>query len=126
MGVQKKRQAYDLPDGSQFLLYRPLTASFRCQNDGYYADVDNNCQIFHICNRVNKPDGSSEMQQFSFLCGNQTVFNQLSFTCAFPEEAIPCQSSADFFYLNSYIGVENAPFLSDDDIRRADSYKTGK
>ncbi|CAN7939773.1 unnamed protein product, partial [Ixodes hexagonus] len=123
---QRKRQAYNLPDGSQLLLYRPLSTSFRCHSDGYYADVDNSCQIFHVCHQVSKPDGSSEMQQFSFLCGNQTVFNQMSLTCAFPEDAVPCQSSADFFYLNGYLGVQNAPFLSDDDVQRGDTYKAGR
>lgn len=123
---RQKRQAYELPDGSHLLLYSPISPSFRCQGDGYYADVDNNCQIFHVCYTVTRPDGSSEIQQYSFLCGNQTIFNQLSLTCAHPEEAVPCQSAPDFFYLNSYIGVENAPFLNDDDVARADAYKKGR
>ncbi|XP_064467359.1 uncharacterized protein LOC135378296 [Ornithodoros turicata] len=123
---RSKRQAYELPDGSHLLLYRPLSPTFRCPGDGYYADVDNNCQIFHVCHTVTRPDGSSQFQQYSFLCGNQTVFNQLSLTCAHPEDAVPCQSAPDFFYLNSYIGVENAPFLNDDDVARGEAYKNGR
>ncbi|KAH9361165.1 hypothetical protein HPB48_003027 [Haemaphysalis longicornis] len=55
----------------------------------------------------------------SFLCGNQTVFNQLSLTCAFAEEAVPCNNAPDFFYVNDNIGVETAPFLTDNDVQRA-------
>ncbi|XP_064485367.1 U-scoloptoxin(01)-Er1a-like [Ornithodoros turicata] len=119
-----KRQAYVLPDGVE-LLIGSVKTSFQCQNSGYYADVDNNCQVFHICNLVAHADGKTELQQFSFVCGNQTVFNQLSFTCAFPDEAVPCQNAADFFYLNAKLGDPTAFFLTDDDIQRAVPLITG-
>ncbi|XP_050041044.2 uncharacterized protein [Dermacentor andersoni] len=122
---RSKRQAYELPAGSELLLYAPLSTNFRCPGEGYYADVQNNCQVYHVCHQVTRPDGSADTQHYSFMCGNQTVFDQLSLTCAFPEEAVPCASAQDFFYVNNYIGVENAPFLTDDDVRRADAYKQG-
>ncbi|KAL3170040.1 hypothetical protein MRX96_015112 [Rhipicephalus microplus] len=116
---RSKRAAYELPDGAEFLV-GGFRTSFTCPaKNGYFADVDNNCQIFHVCNVVTHADGNTEVQQYSFLCGNQTVFNQLSLTCAFAEEAVPCQNAPDFFYVNDNIGVETAPFLTDNDVQRA-------
>ncbi|XP_064487271.1 uncharacterized protein LOC135399327 isoform X2 [Ornithodoros turicata] len=116
--TRRKREAYALPDGAE-LLIGSVRTSFQCQSNGYYADVDNNCQIFHVCNVVTHADGSTEMQQYSFMCGNQTIFNQLTFTCSFEDEAVPCQNAADFFYLNGNLGDEKSLFLNDNDIERA-------
>ncbi|XP_037284456.2 uncharacterized protein LOC119177159 [Rhipicephalus microplus] len=114
-----KRAAYELPDGAELLLGGVKT-SFQCPaKNGYFADVDNACLIFHVCNVVPKEDGSTEVQQYSFLCGNQTVFNQLSLTCAFAEEAVPCQNAPDFFYVNDNIGNPTAPFLTEADVQKA-------
>ncbi|KAG0433157.1 hypothetical protein HPB47_020187 [Ixodes persulcatus] len=114
-----KRAAYELPDGAELLLGSVKT-SFTCPaKNGYFADVDNNCQIFHVCNVVPKDDGSAEVQQYSFLCGNQTVFNQFSLTCAFPEDAVACRSSPDFFYLNDRIGQEKVNLHDESDVQRA-------
>ncbi|XP_070385689.1 U-scoloptoxin(01)-Cw1a-like isoform X1 [Dermacentor albipictus] len=116
---RSKRAAYELPDGVEFLVGSVKT-SFTCPaKNGYYADVDNACQIFHVCNVVPKDDGSTEVQQYSFLCGNQTVFNQFSLTCSLPEDAVPCGSSADFFYLNDRIGQEKVNLHDDADLQRA-------
>ena len=49
-------------------------------------------------------------------CGNQTVFNQFTLTCTSADEAIPCGSSPDFFYLNQRIGEEKAQIHGDDDL----------
>ena len=52
----------------------PETA-FSCEGrieGGYYADVESQCQPFHICAN----DGSS-LAKFSFLCPNGTLFNQV-------------------------------------------------
>lgn len=37
---------------------------------GYYADVEANCQVFHICHNN---------AMWSFLCPNQTLFNQVKY-----------------------------------------------
>ncbi|XP_064467586.1 uncharacterized protein LOC135378461 [Ornithodoros turicata] len=114
-----KRAAYELPDGVEFLVGSVKT-SFQCPaRNGYFADVDNNCQIFHVCNTIPKEDGSVEVQQYSFLCGNQTVFNQFSLTCSLPEDSVPCRSSQDFFYLNERIGQEKVAIHDVGDIQRA-------
>ena len=35
-------------------------------------------QIFHICYPVEYPDGQQEMFKWSFICPNQTVFDQVN------------------------------------------------
>lgn len=122
-----KRQAYELPDGAE-LIVGPIKTTFSCDGFryGYYADIDNNCQIFHVCNQITHADGSAETQHYSFFCGNQTVFNQLTLTCAFPEEAVPCQNARDFFYVNDNIGIEDALFLRDEDVARAQQLISGR
>ena len=49
----------------------PQDLSFSCEGRayGYYADPSTNCQVFHIC----LGDGDIK---WSFLCPNQTIFNQ--------------------------------------------------
>lgn len=123
---RSKRAAYELPDGSE-LIVGSYQTSFSCAGlrYGYYADTDNECKIFHICHPVVLADGSEQMYHWSFFCGNQTVFNQLTLTCSFPEEAVPCQNARDFFYVNDNIGVEDAPFLTDDDVSRGQSLYPG-
>ncbi|OQR74856.1 hypothetical protein BIW11_08804 [Tropilaelaps mercedesae] len=66
--------------------------------------------------------GKHELFTYSFFCGNQTVFNQLSFTCAWPEEAVACANAPDFFYLNDRLGVKDAKFLTDEDVEKAKKY----
>ncbi|XP_076369489.1 uncharacterized protein LOC143256287 [Tachypleus tridentatus] len=118
--LRAKRTAFELPPGVEFIVGQ-ITTSFSCDGlpSGYYGDVDNDCKIFHICHTQTLPDGDLSVRHWSFFCGNQTIFNQMSFTCAFPEEAVPCRYAPDFYYLNNNIGVENAPFLTDEDIARA-------
>uniref|UniRef100_A0A4V2H8N0 U92-Liphistoxin-Lth1a_1 n=1 Tax=Liphistius thaleban TaxID=1905330 RepID=A0A4V2H8N0_9ARAC len=117
---REKRAAYTLPDGAELLVGR-VHSTFNCFNNGYYADVDNNCQIFHICYSVANPDGTINNQQWSFVCGNQTVFNQLTFTCTHPEDSVPCIHAQDFYYLNSHLEAADPEvhFLNDQDIQRA-------
>ncbi|GIY12239.1 chitin-binding type-2 domain-containing protein [Caerostris darwini] len=119
---RSKRAAFDLPDGAD-LLVGSVRTTFTCPQgaEGYYADTENSCQIFHVCHTVQQEDGTSETQQFSFLCGNQTVFNQLSFTCSMPEDAVPCNEAPNFFYLNDNLrlGDPKVAFLDEQDIQRA-------
>ncbi|XP_076323363.1 U-scoloptoxin(01)-Cw1a-like [Tachypleus tridentatus] len=116
--IRNKREAYNLPSGVQ-LLVGQVNPSFTCSEDGYYADMDHLCKIFHVCNTVQYADGTQEIQHFSFLCGNQTVFNQLTFTCSHSEDSELCKHSPDFHYLNQMIGRPELPFLIEDDVLRA-------
>lgn len=64
---------------------------------GYYADVANDCQLFHICYPVQYPDGGEEIFKWSFICPNQTIFDQASLVCSFPLDALPCEEAPNFF-----------------------------
>ena len=104
------RMAYQLPDGSEFILRaRSYQQTFSCEGRryGYYADVDNNCEIFHVCLPVEDDNGDiQEYAHFSFVCGNQTVFDQASLTCSEEANAIPCDESESFYdVVNAEFGV---------------------
>jgi len=80
---------------------------------GYYADVANECQIFHICYPVTYADGEEELFKWSFICPNGTIFDQSSLVCSFPLDALPCEEAPNFFEgpdsINSRFGlVEDA------------------
>ncbi|XP_066979266.1 U-scoloptoxin(01)-Cw1a-like isoform X2 [Macrobrachium rosenbergii] len=98
--VALARHAWEFPALGETLLKSPLVNSFSCEGRtyGYYADMDNDCQVFHVCLPI--ADDSGEVVKtahFSFLCGNQTVFSQESLTCAEPEFAFPCEESASLY-----------------------------
>lgn len=65
------------------------------------------------------------VDHYSFFCGNQTVFNQLTLTCSHPEEAVPCPNAPDFFYVNDNFGRQDVPFLTDDDLQRGSALYPG-
>ncbi|KYQ54525.1 hypothetical protein ALC60_06549 [Trachymyrmex zeteki] len=59
--------------------YMPET-SFSCRNKiigSYYADPETDCQVFHVCVSV-----AGSIQDYKFLCPNDTAFDQESQTCA--------------------------------------------
>ncbi|XP_015591999.1 probable serine/threonine-protein kinase clkA isoform X1 [Cephus cinctus] len=59
--------------------YMPDT-SFTCRNKivgSYYADPETDCQLFHVCVSV-----AGSIQDYRFLCPNDTAFDQESQTCA--------------------------------------------
>jgi len=64
---------------------------------GYYADVANECQIFHICYPVTYADGVEEMLKWSFICPNGTIFDQSTLVCSFPLDALPCEEAPSFY-----------------------------
>ncbi|XP_057371659.1 integumentary mucin C.1-like [Daphnia carinata] len=79
----------------------PETA-FTCEGklNGYYADVEARCQVFHICS-VGADGG---VFKNSFLCPNGTIFSQESFACLWWHD-VECASSQQFFNLNANIGI---------------------
>jgi len=89
-----KRAAYELAADAE-LIVGSINPTFSCDGlrYGYYADTANDCKIFHVCLPQTLPDGTESVEQFSFFCGNQTIFNQFSLTCTSPEEAVPCAQS---------------------------------
>jgi len=97
------RSAYQLPSGVELLRSNIIT-SFSCAGRpyGYFADVANDCALFHVCYPVNDEVGNIiEEAQFTFMCGNQTVFSQESLTCCHPEEAFPCDQSESLYDLSN-------------------------
>ncbi|CAL4080829.1 unnamed protein product [Meganyctiphanes norvegica] len=104
------RFAYQLPAGSETILSQPLQYTFHCTGRpyGYYADIDNNCQVFHVCQPVIDDLGLIETAHFSFVCGIHTVFSQDSLTCIHRDSAPPCRESQDV----------DAPFLERVDERK--------
>uniref|UniRef100_A0A1A9ZWG7 Chitin-binding type-2 domain-containing protein n=1 Tax=Glossina pallidipes TaxID=7398 RepID=A0A1A9ZWG7_GLOPL len=85
-----------------------ITDGFSCRNRtyGYYADVDNDCQIFHVCLPVSYADGKESTFRWSFICPEETVFSQDSFTCMRPEDmVITCEESFKYYELNRNFGI---------------------
>ncbi|KAK7073964.1 hypothetical protein SK128_013279 [Halocaridina rubra] len=98
------RSAYQFSDGYLDILGGEPNPSFDCagRSYGYYADVSNDCRVFHICLPIADDVGEViETAQFSFFCGNQTVFSQESLTCAHPKEAFPCEESETLFDISN-------------------------
>ncbi|XP_011184812.2 uncharacterized protein LOC105213590 [Zeugodacus cucurbitae] len=61
--------------GIDFPIYpRIPKTTFSCRSfgNGYFADMETDCQVFHICE-----DG----RKISFLCPNGTIFQQSELTC---------------------------------------------
>lgn len=84
-----------------------ISEGFSCENRdyGYYADVANECQIFHVCLPVMFNQRKSRTYQWSFICPEETVFSQDCFTCMRAEDmAIRCDESEKFYNLNSNFG----------------------
>ncbi|KAK4319880.1 hypothetical protein Pmani_009225 [Petrolisthes manimaculis] len=91
-----------LPGGFGVL---PTTFSCNDRPFGYYADVENDCKAFHVCQPVFEEDGTLyEVAHFSFMCGQRAVFSQDSLTCSHTSGALPCSQA------ESYYQASNAEF----------------
>lgn len=70
--------------------------SFDCKQQlypGYYADVEAQCQVFHIC-ALNRT--------FNFLCPNGTIFSQEDFVCVWWNQ-FECASAPGLFEKNAML-----------------------
>jgi len=103
---------YVFSDGYLEVLGGEPDRSFTCDSRpyGYYADVANECRIFHVCVPLEDDAGEViETQQFSFFCGNTTVFSQDSLTCAHEADAFPCAEAAGLYdAVNALFGQKDA------------------
>ncbi|XP_066954994.1 U-scoloptoxin(01)-Cw1a-like [Macrobrachium rosenbergii] len=100
VAIAAARMAYELPDGAETLLPGSLQTTFSCDSRpyGYYADVDNGCQVFHVCVPIVNEEGDTTLTaHFSFVCGNQTIFNQETLTCAHPDASLPCSEAPSLY-----------------------------
>ncbi|KAJ8978827.1 hypothetical protein NQ317_018918 [Molorchus minor] len=100
-------QMMSLP-GNATSIRNDISDSFHCdgRDYGYYADVENDCQVFHVCLPVTYSDGRNQTFRWSFICPEETVFNQEMFTCTRADEAIDCADSPRFYDLNRNFGSE--------------------
>ncbi|XP_026671507.1 uncharacterized protein LOC108627682 [Ceratina calcarata] len=100
--LRNKTAGLTLPDNAT-LIRENIVDSFSCQERiyGYYADMENDCQIFHVC----MPQARGSIR-WSFICPAETVFNQATFVCTKTENSIPCEESEKFYDLNEAIGKE--------------------
>ncbi|XP_076366168.1 U-scoloptoxin(01)-Cw1a-like isoform X2 [Tachypleus tridentatus] len=121
-----KREAFNLPAGAEEIT-GVIDTDFSCDgfSYGYYADIQNNCNIFHICDPKELPNGKQTTYHYSFVCGNLTVFNQLTLTCAFPEEAVPCKDAEQFYFVNNNFGIEDALFLNSENVQKGNDVILG-
>ncbi|XP_011643646.1 uncharacterized protein LOC105431261 [Pogonomyrmex barbatus] len=74
-------------------IFANLTFRFTCENmpPGFYADVDYNCRVFHVCEESGN--------EFPVICANDTVFDQKQRICT-DEENVDCQHAHEWYYLN--------------------------
>ncbi|KAK9511986.1 hypothetical protein O3M35_000535 [Rhynocoris fuscipes] len=96
---------FTLPDNATSIREN-IDTTFTCtdRSYGYYADTENDCQLFHVCLPVVLPRQRVEMFMWSFICPQETIFNQERFTCARPEDSIPCHEAFRFYSLNDKFG----------------------
>jgi len=92
---------------------RAIDVKFSCANRGfgYYADVKNDCKVFHMCHPTTLPDGQQAIMQYSFFCPANTTFNQKSLTCA-PYDVsstIPCSQAEKYYYVNEQLASDHVP-----------------
>jgi hypothetical protein len=76
---------------------------------GYYADLETNCQMFHVCT-IGQLD---EPMDIRFLCLNGTVFDQETRVCERIDE-VDCSKSEQFYSLNLELYGNTQPSLSED------------
>ncbi|XP_055843315.1 U-scoloptoxin(01)-Er1a isoform X2 [Episyrphus balteatus] len=79
-----------------------ITFSFDCSNRpvGFYADMEYNCQIFHMCDE--------EGNRIPHLCANETSFNQEYRICDW-DYNFNCTESPKWFYLNELTYATETP-----------------
>jgi len=91
-----------LPDNAT-LIRSNIVDTFSCagRSFDYYADVENDCQVFHICapqKEIFKDDPAvasvpDVTYHYSFICNSFTIFSQDTRTCAWSKEALPCSEA---------------------------------
>merc|ERR1712126_246558 len=79
--------------------------SFQCDGyiEGYYADTEAECQVFHICGN----QGDTSLVKYDFLCPNGTLFNQQYFICDWWFN-VDCSLAETFYSLNEDVAAAAA------------------
>ena len=82
-----------LPSDSESIRSNIVDSEFSCvdRQPGYYADIDNDCQIFHRC-------VENQKAIYSFICPEQTIFNQKALVCVWNNSMdFDCEDSDDYY-----------------------------
>ncbi|KAK9880266.1 hypothetical protein WA026_010140 [Henosepilachna vigintioctopunctata] len=83
--------------GVDYPIYADIpSTSFQCEQQsypGYYADVETQCQVFHIC---------ANNRTYDFLCPNGTIFHQEYLVCVW-WNTFDCNSAPALYFINAYI-----------------------
>lgn len=81
--------------GTEDIVSQPIVEEFTCEGKaiGYYADVLNNCEIFHYC----LPFPNGEFYHWSFGCPNNTMFDQANLVCNWKDLAFPCDEAPSLY-----------------------------
>lgn len=76
--MQQRMSRLSLPSNATSIR-SDISDNFSCNEKayGYYADIDNDCQVFHVCLPVTYPDGKEQRFRWSFICPEETTFNQV-------------------------------------------------
>jgi hypothetical protein len=104
--------SYQFAADAETFLAKPLDLTFTCEGKqyGYYADVANSCQVFHICLPLEDDAGAIiETAHWSFICGNATVFDQQTLTCNYEKDSIPCDQAPSLYNQVEYGKVLDTP-----------------
>ena len=89
-----------LPIGSTKILGEKIDTSFDCtgRTYGYYADVKNQCKVYHVCSPKTDEYGVKFYEHYSFVCAEGLLFDQQKLTCLPAKElSTPCPESENFF-----------------------------
>lgn len=104
---ETSRPKLELPSNAT-AIRADISDNFSCENRiyGYYADVENECQIFHVCLPVMNQDERRERSfRWSFICPEETYFSQKAFTCVRMEDMFnDCKDSEQYYELNKSFG----------------------
>lgn len=83
--------------GVDYPIYSEIPqTSFRCdqqQYQGYYADVETQCQTFHVC---------ANNKTYDFLCPNGTIFHQEYLVCVWWNQ-FDCNTAPSLYRINENI-----------------------
>uniref|UniRef100_A0AAR5QHH3 Chitin-binding type-2 domain-containing protein n=1 Tax=Dendroctonus ponderosae TaxID=77166 RepID=A0AAR5QHH3_DENPD len=104
-------QGVDGRPGIDFPVYSYIPRTgFSCKGieSGYYADLETNCQVFHICE-----DG----RKVSFLCPNGTIFQQSELICEWWNK-VNCTNAPSLY-------EESAERFQNDIVRRKANRRVG-
>lgn len=77
-----------------------INPGFSCEGRlyGFYADVDNDCRAYHVCEPVEDEFGVIvETAHYTFMCGQKTIFDQEQMLCQHRAVAYPCANAASLY-----------------------------